>query len=93
MINLIVHVPDCVPERMVPAKSLPYTGFFQQMGLWFSTATRGVWQQAAQTVGGVNLKAPLCKGWAKILSEDAYKAKSTLKYLVTPSMFFPWPPT
>lgn len=59
-------------------------GFFQQMGLWFSTATRGMWQQAAQTVGGVDLKAPLCKGWAKTVSEDAYKAKTTLKYLFRP---------
>lgn len=54
------------------------------MGLWFSTATHGMWQQAAQTAGGVNLKAPLCKRQAKTMSEGAYNAESTLKYLVTP---------
>lgn len=73
-----------MPERRGAGKSLLYTwGIFQQMGLWFSTA-RGMWQQAAQTVGGVNLKAPLCKHWAKSMSEDAHKAESTLKYLDTP---------
>lgn len=45
--------------------------FLQQMGLWFSAATHGMWQQAAQTVGGANLKAPLHKHWAKSMSEDA----------------------
>lgn len=52
-------------------------GFFQQMGVWFSTATRGTWQQGAQSVGGVNLKAPLCKCWARTMSGDSYKAKNT----------------